>query len=198
MKLWKASTVGLAVALTVFVLWSQLGKGSQEAAVASPAGPSVRSGPRVVEPRTVVVRHEVAAVETVNGPSEGTSEDAAPTEEAEDEPLSDMERKAWLDFEFEADPRTVEGRQLEAKVRRSFEAPDVHGVRVDSLECRDSRCKVVVEFDNPEADRRVMEQVFGARNTEFNLAGSVPERLLEPDGSVRATIYLFPGAVRYQ
>jgi hypothetical protein len=107
-------------------------------------------------------------------------------------PMTPEEIAANLEQNYVTEARSASGRNLEHTIREELEAPEVHGVRLEQLECRTSRCKLVLTFDNLDADKRVFSQVFLSATSKIRLAGSVPWRETLSDGKIRATMYLHP------
>jgi hypothetical protein len=49
-----------------------------------------------------------------------------------------------------------------------------------------------VSFDDTAADRRVLEQLLAGEEPKITMAGTIPVRDVQPDGSVSTIMYLYP------
>ena len=179
----------VAMSFTVFgaLAWSQIApkdatkerKGSREETAIEDAPPRARE---------IVVRHEVAHVGNVSAAASSPDNDRPAVEPAGAPTPEEVD--ATVEFEFQSESRTHAGRELERSLRAAFSAPDVTGARIEHLECRTARCKLQVAFVNASADHKVLFQV--VENPDLNLAFVVPHREVDDDGTVHASIYMFP------
>jgi hypothetical protein len=147
-------------------------------------------------PRHVVVHeHKVipAAVATDAAPDR-------PSARVDEEPAEMTQEEVHAHFEatYPSDaPAGVESKRMEATVRKGFDEASGLGGQIRSLDCRATRCRAEIKFDNAMADNRVFKKVFRESDT-IPYAWTVPSRVVGADGSVVATMYFYPqGASPY-
>jgi hypothetical protein len=96
---------------------------------------------------------------------------------------------AW---HFEKDPpdKSAASREAFQTIETAISAHEKDGVQLESLECRRQLCRAVVDFRNRETDQSVMRALFRG-NREIRMGGVlVPDRQVESDGRVKATVYI--------
>ena len=159
----------------------------------------VTLGPEVAAPsgkQVVVHEHRYVGL-TPSQAAAAQTKEAAPADPetiqaAERRSIDTAEHRFRIESAYDDDPPpTVASRKLEGTILKGFASPVGKGATVTSLECKATRCRLEVTFDNREKDRDVIRNVF-MRSTELDLAGTVVERKTDPDGRVHAVIYLKP------
>jgi len=149
-------------------------------------------GPTTTEPAAVVVHeHRYLAVPSARLATEEVSVLPA---RAELSPISEDEIGARLESMFQADgPKTVMSSELESQIRVAFSGPEIRGAQVKAIECRASRCRAEMAFDDGEAHKRTLRQVFmDAHSERIPLAMTAPVSSITADGRVLVTIHLYP------
>jgi hypothetical protein len=192
-NLWVGAAAVLACGVSVGLVVSGMSGGDGATKLPS-SGAVAAEAPqeRVVVQRQIVVREPAQEKVVAEEPAEGTGDDALPAEEPAGRP-SAGDIAAHLEGEFQAGASgDDQSRKLASSLWNAFSDPEIDGLQVDSLECRGSRCRVEVRFDDAAADRRVMEQLVGGADAKITMAGTIPIRDVHPDGSVSATMYLYP------
>ena len=82
-----------------------------------------------------------------------------------------------------------DGIERERALRSAFASPAANGSHVRSIECRATRCRVQVDFDDLDTDIRVIGALFLSQASTTPMAFTVPTRERRADGSVGATMY---------
>lgn len=155
------------------------------------AGDDGRDGGNAARPlvvERVVVREprDAPAVE----PEPDTAEE--PADPPEPPPRTAGDIAATFEEAFQSDaPADAKTAVLERQVHAAFALPSAGGARLRTSECRATRCRLEVEFESQEADRAGMIKIM--RTEPFLSMGAVvPIRETNDDGSVVATVHLFP------
>jgi hypothetical protein len=158
--------------------------------VASPP-PAAASGELIAASTPNVVREYRYVVQSATAPARSALPAAEPAASVES-PIGEADIAARLESAFQASSSGPgASTELEAMLRTAFQDPRITGTRVETLECRLNRCRVELEFDDVEADKRVMRQLF-VDSDYIEMAMTAPVRVQKPDGKVSATIYLYP------
>lgn len=183
--------VGLGLLMAGYV-WRVESRAAARGGKDSPTASS--SSPQVVvhEHRYVQVNgNQAAQVKGGDAPKgDPNAPDEAPREPKR--PFDPEERKFQLETAYDEDAApTATSRKRETTIRTAFSSPSAKGSTLKSLECKASRCRMEVEFDDMQADKRVIHDVL-METPGIDMAGSVPERKTGPDGKVTAVIHLFP------
>ncbi len=93
-------------------------------------------------------------------------------------------------FLSEAAP-TRESLTFGTVIRSEVEEALVEGARVESVDCRELSCRLVIVFPSLEADKQAFENFGKATETAIGRYGFIaPERVTADDGSLRTTLYV--------
>jgi len=147
-----------------------------------------------------VVVHEHRYVSALPGASAAQGARGREQAEAEAEtvqaaarrPFDPEEHRFQIESSFDEDPPpTVASRQLEKTILKNFSMPAGKGATVESLECKATRCRLEVTFENKQKDSEVIRDVF-MRSDDLDVSGTVVERTVDKDGRIHAVMYLGP------
>jgi hypothetical protein len=113
-----------------------------------------------------------------------------------EEPMSPEEVAIELDAAFAADPPPdVAATRTASNVLSAFRSVQAEGANLRSIDCRRTRCKLTVDFNNIDADKKVMGDIFKTLATSGvdvnGLGFIVPTRDRQADGSIAATVHLY-------
>jgi hypothetical protein len=114
------------------------------------------------------------------------------------EPKSAAELAAAVEEAFQADkPPTLASTRMAARVTDAFRGANAEGTQIRQVDCRETRCRVSLEFKDAATDKHVLSGIFGLLGSSGvdteGLGFIVSSRDVQPDGSVMATIHLYRG-----
>jgi hypothetical protein len=99
---------------------------------------------------------------------------------------------ARLEFAFEQDGApTVNSRHMAQSIRTAFGQAKAPGAYVKNVECRASRCRADLEFQNIDADKSVLREVLH-ESEAIPYAFTIPTRNVDESGKVSLSIYFYP------
>jgi len=120
---------------------------------------------------------------------------AVPEASPEAKPKTNEQLAAELDSAFLAEPASPAAADTRVKVATAFREDRAKGAMLREVDCRGTRCKLIVEFADNGADKRVMAEIFNILQTaEVDIADLgfvVPQRATATDGTISATIHLY-------
>ena len=129
---------------------------------------------------------------------EPRSDEPAAADGARPQPRSEAEFAAAMGEAFASDrPGNAGSATTLAAVSAAFHGPRTAGALLRAADCRATRCRLTVEFDDAAANNRVVAEMFtalaenGADVADLGIA--IPTRDLRADGRIDATVYLFRG-----
>lgn len=136
--------------------------------------------------------HAAPAKSNKPEPAEAPSRD----DDANGEPRNTEDVAREFDTAFAADlPPNAASRQTESAVLSAFRDPRANGARLGRVDCRQTRCRLAIEFADQEADKRVMKDIFTLLSSSGvdvdGLGFIVPTRETQSSGAVAATIHLY-------
>jgi hypothetical protein len=121
----------------------------------------------------------------VAAPAQVTSDPGMPTRTVD-------EVRDIIAGRFEADrvDRSRAGVEAYRTISSAVSELDIPGVRLETLECREQMCMMKLDFRDMEVDKSAMRALFrGERHIPMG-GVMVPERKVDADGHVMATVYI--------
>ena len=154
------------------------------------------------EPATTVVRHVISFERTPPPRGDVASTSAAaqerPAGSAERREIAPAELIGRLEAAFQQDDLpNSQSTQMTAAIRSAFESAPAKGASIKSIECRASRCRMQISFEDRAADRRIMKDFFTLLSSKgidiHGLRFIAPSRETTSDGRTLATIHVYRG-----
>ena len=105
--------------------------------------------------------------------------------------------QALNDAYYSDRPADANSTKMSSAIVSAFSDGQAQGARLTGVECRATRCRLGIDFDDLDANRRVMsnipELLAPAGVDVSDLGFAMPTRVTHPDGTISATVYLFHG-----
>jgi hypothetical protein len=146
------------------------------------------------ERQEVVVRH-VFSMEP--GPNVGApTPPPAPVAEQDPAAMSPEKYAQDLDAAFRTDaPAGPAAKQTADSITSAFNTPNAKGATLQRVECHATRCRMEVQFDDLDSDKRIFKGIFELLSSNGidtrGLGFVVPTRTTSADGKIEATVHLF-------
>jgi hypothetical protein len=107
-------------------------------------------------------------------------------------PKSPADTPQFLEDRFYASEHTEQGKEIEQQLFEAFDAAEIkREANLKSVECRGANCRLEVSFAESDSDRIVVEKLFASPDAKMDMAGTIPVREENEDGSVDAVVYLY-------
>ncbi len=149
----------------------------------------------VEEPRRIVVEHVVSMTPSASAALSARSAIEARPDDVEVAPAEFAQR---IEDAFAMEPPSDrDARRMSSSIAAAFRLPAAEGALLENVECRGTRCRLQISFDDAESDRRVARDMFDLLASSgvdtHGLRFVIPTRSDEPNGKVKATLHLFRG-----
>jgi hypothetical protein len=121
----------------------------------------------------------------------------APAASAEPEGKAPEQIAAELEEAFRTDrPADASSTRMQGGISGAFQNDErAKGAVIRQIDCRGTRCRLAVDFENEAANNRVMIEMFtmlaAAGVDTTNLAFTIPTRTVDGDGKVNAVVHLY-------
>ena len=149
------------------------------------------------ERREVIVKHVFEVQPSPGGQAVAVPVAASPEPDPAAVPPEVLAQN--VETAFASDPPAGEkARQEVAAITSAFKMPAARGAVLQQVECHATRCRMQIQFDDHDSDKRVISQIFDLLSSNgvdtHGLGFIIPTRTTDPDGKIEATIHLYPAS----